>query len=303
MKDKKILITGGGTGGHLYPALAVIEYIRKHYPGTSITFLGSRKGSGRVLITKLGIEFHEVRARGLTGGGNIFKKAAVYLMFLLELVPGFFQSLAVLRKKNIDIVLGMGGYICAPVLLAAILLRKRFVLHEQNYIPGRLNRLFSGHARYFFTSFEDTKKYLDIDKKSVIFSGNPVRESIRMTGVLKPEYRSWGLSEDKFTITAFGGSQGARRINESVLELGRIKDAGNDMQVLLITGTRFYDVVTGWMEKMDLQSNVDIKVFPYIDDIEKVYSITDLVIARAGANTVFETVAAKIPSLAAPPKV
>ena len=100
-------------------------------------------------------------------------------MFFLELIPGFFSSLFILRRNNIQMVLGMGGYICAPVLLAAIFLKVPFALHEQNFIPGRLNRLFSARSRYFFTSFKDTEKYLKQGRKEIVFSGNPVRKSIK----------------------------------------------------------------------------------------------------------------------------
>jgi len=300
MNEKNILIAGGGTGGHLYPAVAIIEHIRDYYPGTSMTFIGSGRGSGRRLITAMGIEFHAVRGRGLAGGGSLLRKTAVYLMFLLELIPGFFKSLSIIRKKNIDAVLGMGGYICAPVLLAAIVSRTGFALHEQNYIPGRLNRLFSRRASYFFSSFRDTEKYLEKGRVNIIFSGNPVRKSIKNSAKLAPDYKKWGLAPGKFTITAFGGSQGAERINSSLLELTAMKDGENSIQVLLITGTRFYEHVAAAVRGMDPGGRIDIRVYPFIDDIEKVYRVTDLVIARAGANTIFETAAAGIPSILIP---
>lgn len=300
MNDKNILITGGGTGGHLYPAVAVIEKIRKKYPGTDIFFIGSRKGSGKRLIEAMGIKFYTVRARGLAGGGNQIKKILAYLMFLLELIPGFIKSLSILRKNNIKMVLGMGGYICAPVLLASIVSRTRFALHEQNFIPGRLNRLFSSRSSYFFTSFEETEKYLKPGSGEKVFSGNPVRKSIKKIKELKPEYKKWGLVEGKFTITAFGGSQGAMRLNEYILELGKLKVLGTGVQVLLITGTRFYNSIMEKIQGMDYKKDIAIKVFPYIDEIEQIYRITDLIIARAGANTVFEITAAGIPSILIP---
>jgi UDP-N-acetylglucosamine--N-acetylmuramyl-(pentapeptide) pyrophosphoryl-undecaprenol N-acetylglucosamine transferase len=300
MSDKNLLITGGGTGGHLYPAIAAIEYIMREYPGVGITFIGSSRGSGRKLVSDMGMEFYTVRARGFPGGGSIFKKAAGYLKFFTDLVPGFFKALGILRKKKIDMVLGMGGYICAPVLLAAMTRRTGFAIHEQNYIPGRLNRLFSGRARYVFTSFEDTKKFLNEKADNIIYCGNPVREAVKRSGELTPDYKKWGLSHGKFTITAFGGSLGARKINESVLELQKKISPGNDIQVLLISGERFYDSIKDRLKKVEKNKSIPVKVYPYIHEIEEVYRITDLVIARAGANTVFETAAAGIPSILIP---
>jgi UDP-N-acetylglucosamine--N-acetylmuramyl-(pentapeptide) pyrophosphoryl-undecaprenol N-acetylglucosamine transferase len=173
-------------------------------------------------------------------------------------------------------------------------------LHEQNFIPGRLNRLFSGRSSYFFTSFKETEKYLKPGSGEKVFSGNPVRKSIKKTKELKPDHKKWGLVEGKFTITAFGGSQGAMRLNEYILELGKLKVPGTGVQVLLITGTRFYDSIMEKIQGMDYKKDIAIKVFPYIDEIEQIYRITDLIIARAGANTVFEITAAGIPSILIP---
>jgi len=174
---RRVLITAGGTGGHIYPAIALIEYINKNYPDTSITFIGSERGAGKRLIESMGIGFFTVRARGLSGERKFFRKLSTYILFLIYLVPGFIKSFRILRGKKIEIVLGMGGYICAPVIMAAMVRRIPFSLHEQNYIPGRLNRLSSRWAKYFFISFEDTRKYIGVRNKNIVFSGNPVRES------------------------------------------------------------------------------------------------------------------------------
>ncbi len=296
---KNILITGGGTGGHLYPAIAVIEYIQKNYPAAAITFIGSEKGSGKKLIPGMGIEFYTVRARGLAGSSGAISKIINYILFLIYLIPGFLSSFNILRKKRVDIVLGMGGYICSPVVLAAIIRRIPFALHEQNYIPGRLNKLFSGRAKYFFTSFKDTKKFLK--KGNIVFSGNPVRKSIKDLSRILPDHKKWGLVDKRFTIIAFGGSLGAKKINDAIMGLCRIFKNNNKIQILLISGTRFYDIIKNEMEKSQNSSNgIIFRVLPYIDEIGQIYRIADLVIARAGASTIFETAAAGIPSILIP---
>ncbi|MCD4669431.1 MAG: undecaprenyldiphospho-muramoylpentapeptide beta-N-acetylglucosaminyltransferase [Actinomycetia bacterium] len=298
---KNILITGGGTGGHLYPAVAVIEYIQKNYPAVAVTFIGSKEGSGKKLIPGMGIEFYTVRARGLAGSSSVMSKIINYILFLIYLIPGFLSSFNILKKKRIDIVLGMGGYTCAPVVLAAIIRRIPFALHEQNYIPGRLNKLFSGRAKYFFTSFEDTKSFLKNRNTNIIFSGNPVRRSIKKFRDVLPDYKKWGLEEKRFTIIAFGGSLGAKKINDVIMGLCGIFKNNDKIQILLISGARFYNIIKKEMIKS--QSNDDrivFRVFPYINEIEQIYRIADLVIARAGANTVFEIAAAGIPSILIP---
>lgn len=298
-RRKNILITGGGTGGHLYPAIAVIEYIQKNYPAAAITFIGSEKGSGKKLIPGMGIEFYTVRARGLAGSSGAISKIINYILFLIYLIPGFLSSFNILRKKRVDIVLGMGGYICSPVVLAAIIRRIPFALHEQNYIPGRLNKLFSGRAKYFFTSFKDTKKFLK--KGNIVFSGNPVRKSIKDLSCILPDHKKWGLVEKRFTIIAFGGSLGAKKINDAIMGLCRIFKNNNKIQILLISGTRFYDIIKNEMEKSQNSSDgIIFRVLPYIDEIGQIYRIADLVIARAGASTIFETAVAGIPSILIP---
>jgi len=195
----------------------------------------------------------------------------------------------------------MGGYICAPVIMAAMVRRIPFSLHEQNYIPGRLNRLSSRWAKYFFISFEDTRKYIGVRNKNIVFSGNPVRESIKKIASLTPCYEKWGLREERFTLTVLGGSQGSERINNVIIQLYDSIRNDSMIQIFLISGSRFYDNIIEKVKKIrrDKDSAI-LKVFPYVDEIEEIYRITDLLIARAGASTVFETATAVIPSIFIP---
>jgi len=132
-RHKNILITGGGTGGHLYPAMAVIEYFQEKYPDSSLTFIGSEKGMGHKLIPAMGIDFYKVKARGLIMSRSASKKLFGYAGFVFALIPGFIRALKILRRKKITEILGMGGYVCAPVFLAAMVRKIDFSIHEQNY--------------------------------------------------------------------------------------------------------------------------------------------------------------------------
>lgn len=297
----RILITGGGTGGHLYPAMAIIEHIRSYYPGTAILFAGSDRGMGQKLIPALGVEFRMIKVRSLSAGKSIAGKIAGMSRFAIGLIPGFLKSVMIIRNFRPDIVLGMGGYICAPVLLAARFMGVDYAIHEQNYFPGRANRFFAGHARYVFISFEDTSKYLKLKKGKTIFSGNPVRKSVTGIGDMEPGYEKWGLVHGRFTIIAFGGSLGAEKINREFLELYDYFRNDDSIQFLLICGDRFYGALK---EKgrpaRNTGDRVVFKVLPYVDEMHEVYRIADLVVARAGANTVFELMAANIPSILVP---
>lgn len=183
---KKILICGGGTGGHLYPALAIIECIKDNYTLCELLFIGTERGLGRELIPQYGVNFKIVKSRGLILDGSISRKILNVIKFFYWLTLGFLQSFKIMLKFKPDIILGMGGYICAPVLSAGIFMGRKIALHEQNYIPGRLNSFFSRFARYIFISFSDTDKYFKVKKSKIIFTGNPLRKAIGQSKNIKP---------------------------------------------------------------------------------------------------------------------
>ncbi len=298
---KNILITGGGTGGHLYPAMAVIEYLQEKYPGSALSFIGSEKGMGHKLIPAMGIDFYKVKARGLTVSRSALKKFFGYAGFIFAMMPGFVRALKILRRKKITEILGMGGYVCAPVFLAAMVRKIDFSIHEQNYIPGRLNKLFSPKAKYVFTSFKETEKYLKAKEGAVVFSGNPVRRAVRECRRSASSYGKWGLDKDRFTIIAFGGSLGAEKINNTIAGLYGEFARDNRIQILLISGNRYYADIKRILEgKIKKSDDLIFRVKEYIDQMEQIYSLADLIIARAGANTVFETAATGIPSILIP---
>jgi len=298
---KKVLICGGGTGGHLYPALAIIEHIKDDYPLCRLLFIGTERGLEREAVSKFSIDYGTVKSCGLVLKGNVFKKIFNAGKFFYFFVLGFLQSIKIVLTFKPDIIIGMGGYICAPVLSAGIFTGKKIALHEQNYIPGRLNGLFSKFAKYIFISFRDTGRYFKVKKSRVIFTGNPLRKAIRNLKDNKPDFKKWGLEEGRFTIVAFGGSLGAERINNTVVNLYDYFKNNNKIQILLICGKRFYDKLM--KEKKDKISGKDkliLKIFPYIKDIDKIYRITDLMISRAGANTISEIIEGNIPSILIP---
>ena len=297
--NKRILICGGGTAGHIYPAVSVIEEIIENYRDTDILYIGTDKGMEKKIIEGLNICFKMVKSAGLIQKGNPAKKIKNYFKFIFNLSSGFLSSIKLINAFKPDIILGMGGYVCAPVLLGAIFLRRKFVLHEQNFIPGRLNKFFSKFCMRIFISFKDTGKFLNIPAKKIVFSGNPVRKIIREALNKRPNYEKYGLSEGKFTVTAFGGSLGADKINSSLIELSeKLKDR-KDMQFLLISGNRFYDN----LKKNNTSTaahNLSLRIFPYIDEMDEVYNITDLLISRSGANTIAEIASCNIPAILIP---
>ncbi|HEY5501421.1 MAG TPA: undecaprenyldiphospho-muramoylpentapeptide beta-N-acetylglucosaminyltransferase [Candidatus Humimicrobiaceae bacterium] len=296
---KRILICGGGTAGHIYPAVSIIEEILENHKDFDLLYIGTDKGLEKKIIEKLGINFKMVRAAGLIQRGNPAKKLINYIKFIFNLASGFLSSIKLIKTFDPGIILGMGGYVCAPVLLSAVFLRKRFVLHEQNFIPGRLNKFFSKFCYRIFISFEDTRQFLNINTGKIVFSGNPVRKIIREASNKKPDYAKFGLVGGKFTITAFGGSLGADKINNSFIKLyEKLKDR-EDVQFLLISGSRFYEDFK--MKNINtLKNSYSLKVFPYVDEMDEIYSLTDLLISRSGANTIAEIAFCNIPAILIP---
>ena len=296
---KRILICGGGTAGHIYPAVSIIEEILENHKDFDLLYIGTDKGLEKKIIEKLGINFKMVRAAGLIQRGNPAKKLINYIKFIFNLASGFLSSIKLIKTFDPGIILGMGGYVCAPVLLSAVFLRKRFVLHEQNFIPGRLNKFFSKFCYRIFISFEDTRQFLNINTGKIVFSGNHVRKIIREASNKKPDYAKFGLVGGKFTITAFGGSLGADKINNSFIKLyEKLKDR-EDVQFLLISGSRFYEDFK--MKNINtLKNSYSLKVFPYVDEMDEIYSLTDLLISRSGANTIAEIAFCNIPAILIP---
>ena len=298
---KSILICGGGTAGHIYPAIAILEFIKEKYPYSRLLFVGTKRGMENKFIPELGIDFRTIKASGLINTNNYFKKVLSYLKFLVFFMAGFFSSLSLLLNFKPDFIIGMGGYVCGPVLAAAIFLGKKFGLHEQNYIPGRLNKIFSRFSRYVFISFEDTAKFFNLRNARVVFSGNPVRKEIRDSIYAEPDYQNWGFKEERFTIAAFGGSLGAERINAAVMDLYNYFKNDEHMQIILICGNRYYEEAGKKLKNICNESDrLLFCLLPYVSEMDKVYTIADLIISRAGANTIAELAITNIPAILIP---
>ncbi len=291
--NKSIIIAAGGTAGHVYPAIAIIEHILNEYPDTRITFIGTRTGMEKELLGDLNLRFETVRASGFSVSRNFFKKIFVYLTFLLNLIAGFFSSLNIIKRAKAGFVLGMGGYVCAPVFMAAIISGKKIAVHEQNFIPGRLNKYFSRFAKYIFISFKDSEDFfnkLKLKKNTeIIYTGNPLRKSVRNYYKLKPDYKIWNCMQGRKTIVAFGGSLGAEKINNSIAALyERLRD-NNEIQIILISGSRFYSSLSERINKIKKEGDsLILNIYPYVHEIDKLYRIADIIISRAGATTVAE---------------
>jgi UDP-N-acetylglucosamine--N-acetylmuramyl-(pentapeptide) pyrophosphoryl-undecaprenol N-acetylglucosamine transferase len=278
----RVLIAGGGTGGHLFPGIAIAEAFRVREHGAEILFVGTGNPIEVSTLSKKGFDHMEIVAEGLKGRG-LWRQ----IRSLLKIPIGVWQALRIIWRFDPDIVIGLGAYASGPVALAARLIGKKIVIHEQNILPGLTNRILGRFADRIFISFPDN---LGIFRPSgTVITGNPVRRELL-------EYTLDGKAVAQFTVLVLGGSQGAHAINCGVVEaLDRLKNPAH-MTFVHQTGTKDAEWVAQAYESRGIKATVE----PFFVDMAGPYSSADLVTCRAGATTVSELMALGKPAIFIP---
>ena len=284
----RVLLTGGGTGGHLYPGLAIAAEFQRRVP-CRILFVGTKYGLEATVVPGKGYDFYTVWISGFRRG-EILKN----VLFPVKAVLSLVQALWVVVRFQPDVVIGTGGYVSWPVLMAAVLLRKKTVVQEQNAIPGVVTRVLAPFVDSVHLSFESSKVFFP-NRVQVRVSGNPTREDLG-TFSRKDGCRRFGLRTDLKTVFIFGGSQGALGINEAVLVLLDRLMRRSDVQMLWATGPRWFDEI----QKKTRAYEERVRVQSYIQEMGMAYSVSDLVICRAGATTVAEVARVGVPAVYIP---
>lgn len=289
----KLLVAGGGTGGHLFPGIAVAEEFLARDPGNEVLFVGTERGVEAKLLPKLGYRLELIAAAGVRG-----KSLFGQLKGMAGLLYGYSQSRAILKEFKPDLVLGVGGYASAPVILAARgMLIPRFV-HEQNAIPGMTNKLLSRIANQAFISLEESRKFFPEDK--TLLTGNPLRKQI-LAEVAHPSsvpsLMKGGNEQGGFHLLVFGGSLGAHSINMTLAAAAPllVKLAGK-LTITHQTGEKDFAEVSGAYRSAGIIANV----VPFIDNMAAAYRAADLIICRAGATTIAEVTACGKPCIFIP---
>lgn len=283
MKDR-VAISGGGTGGHTYPAIAVAEMLRDL--GDEPFFLGREGGMEERACKERGIRFLGLPLIPTPRGARIFP-------YLARILLGIVQSLLALRVFDADIVLGMGGYVCVPAVISAKMLGIPVALHEQNVVPGRANKFLARISDLFMISFESSRCYLGPGIRAVL-TGNPIRKGI--VGVGREEAREkLGIGHDIGMVLILGGSYGSRRISEAAIEAIRAM-RGKGLYFVLISGDAFYEDTL----RMAGGLGSDVRVIPFSHDMGLLYGASDLVVSSAGATTIAEICACGLPSILIP---
>ncbi|MBP1711988.1 MAG: murG [Deltaproteobacteria bacterium] len=278
----KVLIAGGGTGGHLFPALALAEAFKERDPRNEILFVGSRRGLEGSLVEKEGYALMTIDLASLKGK-SWFQKIRALLVVPRSLI----QAAGVLRSFRPDWVMGVGGYASGPVVLAAWALGYKTFLQEQNVFPGLSNRILGRFVERAFISFAESAGHFPAGK--AILTGNPVRRRIRA------EKRA--AASHPFTLLIFGGSQGAHRLNQVMgATLPLLKDLQGKIRIIHQTGERDFPEFRETYQREGFEA----EVHPFIYDMDRVYGQADLVLCRAGATTLFELMASGKPAILVP---
>lgn len=291
----RFLVTGGGTGGHIYPAIAVLKEMQSLLPATNVLYVGTAAGMERAIVQKEGISFEAVRSAGVAG-----KSPAAAAKGLSLAAAGVWDALTVLRRFRPDVVLGTGGYVSGPVVLAAWMLRIPRAVQEQNAIPGKTNQILSRISNRTFCGWEQAVDHLP-PNRGVMVTGNPVRRDL--FGMDKAKALAFfGFDERLPTMLLLGGSRGARTLVDAGQELVR---SGQAMNMIFITGKEYYRNVVESLgaraeDRIDGARTGNIIIQPYVYNMTLAYGAADLVLGRAGGMTLSEILALGLPAVIVP---
>lgn len=291
----RVLITGGGTGGHINPALAIAQKVRQQDPSNVVLYVGTKTGLESELVPKEGFEFKYVTAKFLRRKISIENIKTIFASF-----KGVVEATKIINDFKPDIVVGTGGYVCGPVVLAASLKKIPSMIHEQNVFPGVTNRMLARMADVVAISFIEAEKYFPEQlKDKLVLVGNPVRKDI-LNADRRKSRAMLGLRTKDILIYSFGGSGGQISLNEAIIDVIKRYNGQDDVRMIHVTGKKLYG---GFMdkikeEKIILGENIEIKDYMY--DAATALSGADIVIGSSGAITIAEITLLGVPSILIP---
>ncbi|MFA7465178.1 MAG: undecaprenyldiphospho-muramoylpentapeptide beta-N-acetylglucosaminyltransferase [Syntrophales bacterium] len=269
----RMVIAGGGTGGHLFPGIAIAEEFLRRSPDSEVLFVGTARGLEYRVIPQAGYRLELIEIEGMKGKGWKALKA------VFKIPQSLLQAGRILKGFRPGIVVGVGGYASGPAVLAAAMMGIPIAITEQNALPGITNRLLGRFADRIFLSFAESARWFPADRVAV--TGNPIRAGLRECP--RPEGNG-----RKFTLLVFGGSQGARGINRAMAgALAMLKQSGEELKIVHQTGQADLE----WMTGVYRESGIEADVLPFISDMASAYREADLVLCRAGATSIAEITA------------
>jgi UDP-N-acetylglucosamine--N-acetylmuramyl-(pentapeptide) pyrophosphoryl-undecaprenol N-acetylglucosamine transferase len=282
----KVLFAGGGTGGHLMPAINIALALKRIDATLEILFIGKIGGMEAAIVKKFGFEIKEIEVTGLK------RNPAGLVKFILNWRKGFYQAKEIVSEFDPDVVVGTGGYVSAPIVRAAYKQGKPIFLQEQNSLPGLATRTLSKMANNIFTAYKGAEKYLPAELCRLV--GNPVRPDL-LEADKQSAYAEFGLDPAKRTLFVVGGSSGARGINNAMLTLANSESIPADWQLLWQIGQKDFSKLSS-----AIPGNFQGKYLSFIHNMPGAYAITDLIVSRSGAMTLAEIAAWGLPSILIP---
>ena len=286
----RLMVSGGGTGGHIYPALALIERLKELDPTTEVLYVGTTRGLENRIVPAAGLKLVTLRTQGFKRSLSLENFKTVYLF-----LKSVHEAKKLIKDFKPDVVLGTGGYVSGAVLYAAAKLHVPTVIHEQNSVVGVTNKFLSRYVNEIAIAFEAARDQFPADKVTLV--GNPRAQQVAAQHQSDFRWSSIGLQDDVPTLMVFGGSQGAPKINQSVVEAIPTFNQ-RPYQVLFATGQKRYAAVQKALA--DVKVGANVKVVPYIEDTPKKLPKVATLVSRAGATTIAEITAIGVPTVMIP---
>ncbi len=289
----KIVFCGGGTMGHISPALAVAEYIRKHEENADVLFVGRKDGDENKYVKQCGIDVYEIEIYGIQRKLTLQNISNIICAMKAQL-----KSKQILRKFNPDVVVGTGGYVSWPVLKSAQQLKIPTLIHESNAVPGMVTKLLSKKCDKVLLNLKGSEKNFS-DSSNIRIVGNPVREDFLKFNRISSR-KTLGIKNNEKFILSFGGSGGSEKMNRVIIEtMNNISRKTDNVRHTHATGKRYYKNFKNLLE-IEAQKSGKFQVVPYIENMPLYLSAADIVISRCGAMSLSEICATKIPSILIP---
>ena len=279
----KVIISAGGTGGHIYPAISIINKIKEKDKKSEFLYIGTTDRMEKDIIPNLGIDYEGINICGLS------KNPVVLFKAIISTLKAISKCKKIIKEFNPDIVIGVGGYVTFPVLYSAKKLGKKVLIHEQNSIPGKANKVLSKYADTVCVSMKSSIKYFNHD--NIVFTGNPRGEEI-LKGK-KVNKSDLGFSDDKKLVLITTGSLGAGSVNNLVIDL-LPKFKKKDYEVLVVVGKKDYD------KYRKIRTPKNVKIVDFIYNMNEVLKVVDVIVSRAGATTIAEITSLGIPAILIP---
>ena len=275
MRQFKFIISGGGTGGHIYPAISISNELKLRYPNSKIVFVGARDRMEMQIVPKHGFEIIGLWISGFTRSLSLKN-----FIFPIKLLASLLRSLFIIKNNKPDVVIGTGGFASGPILYIASLFGIPTLIQEQNSYPGITNKILAKRASKICVAYNNLDRFFD--KNKLILTGNPVRSDLQNLAIDSVGAAlKFGLEENKKTLLIIGGSNGSREINKLIFNNLNLFESLN-IQLLWQCGKIYFE------QYKNLNNNKNIKVYDFIDKMNLAYEVADIIISRAGASSISE---------------